>query len=187
MSNSEEIIRNYDNECKAAINSFKKELQKFRTGRASGSLLEGLQVDYYGSKTALTHLGQITVPEPRVIMIQVYDSQAVSSVEKAIQTAGLGLNPSRDGNLIRVNVPPLTEETRKDLVKRLHKLAEDIKVSVRNHRRDANEEVKKLEKASTITKDETAKTMEKIQKQTDLSIAEVDKLLSVKEAECMEI
>ncbi len=184
---SNQLVLEHDDQCKQAVASFKKDLQKFRTGRASASLLESIYVDYYGAKTQLMHLGQITTPEPRLIAIQVYDAGAVSAVEKAIQSAGLGFNPSREGNLIRIVIPALTEESRKDLVKRLHKLAEDIKVSIRNHRRDANDQVKKAEKNSELSKDDSAKLLDKIQKQTDSACAEVDKLLSVKEAECMEV
>lgn len=184
---SNEIVLEHDEQCKQAVSSFKKDLQKFRTGRASASLLESIYVDYYGSKTQLMHLGQISTPEPRMISVQVYDASAAPAVEKAIQSAGLGLNPSREGNLIRIMIPALTEESRKDIVKKLHKLAEDIKVSVRNHRRDANEKVKKAEKNSEISKDDSAKLLDRIQKQTDSACAEVDKLASTKEAECMEV
>ncbi len=183
----QEVIAAHETECKSALAAFKRDLQKVRTGRASGSLLESVQVDYYGSKTPLQHLGQISTPEPRLITIQVYDASAVSAVEKAIQTSGLGFNPSREGNLIRVLVPTLTEESRKEIVKRLHKLAEDMKVSVRNHRRDANEAMKKLEKDGEISKDDIAKVLDKIQKQTDSAVVEIDKLLQAKEAECMEV
>ncbi len=184
---TQEILTNHDNECKGAISAFKRDLQKVRTGRASGSLLEGIQVDYYGSKTPLVHLGQITTPEPRLIVVQIYDTNAASAVEKAIQGAGLGFNPSREGNTIRVVVPPLTEESRKEIVKRLHKLAEDIKVSIRNHRRDANDGLKALEKEGSLAKDDVNKSQDRVQKQTDAAIAEVDKLLQAKEAECMEV
>ncbi len=183
----QEAISNFENECKGAIAAFKRDLQKVRTGRASGSLLEGIHVDYYGSKTALTHLGQVTTPEPRMILVQVYDANAAPAVEKAIQGAGLGFNPSREGNTIRIVVPPLTEESRKEIVKRLHKLAEDIKVSIRNHRREANDALKKFEKDGIVAKDDAAKSIDKVQKQTDASTAEVDKLLEAKEAECMEV
>ncbi|MFN8389355.1 MAG: ribosome recycling factor [Bdellovibrionota bacterium] len=186
-ASAQDVLSHHDEECKAALTSFKRDLQKVRTGRASGSLLEGVMVDYYGSKTPLVHLGQITTPEPRLIAIQVYDGNAAVAVEKAIHSAGLGFNPSREGNTIRVVVPPLTEESRKEIVKRLHKLAEDIKVSVRNHRRDANESVKKLEKDGIVAKDESAKILDRIQKQTDAAVQEVDKLLEAKEAECMEV
>lgn len=181
------IVSEHENGCKSAISAFKRELQKVRTGRASGSLLEGVMVDYYGSKTALSHLGQITAPEARLILIQVYDSGAVSAVEKAIQSAGLGFNPSREGNTIRIMVPPLTEESRKELVRVLHKMAEDIRVSIRNHRRDALDKVKKLEKDSVLTKDDSKRAQDRIQKLVDTYIDEVDKMLKAKEAECMEV
>lgn len=183
----QDIVNEHENGCKSAISAFKRELQKVRTGRASASLLEGVMVDYYGSKTALSHLGQITAPEARLILVQVYDSGAVSSVEKAIQSAGLGFNPSREGNTIRIMVPPLTEESRKELVRVLHKMAEDIRVSIRNHRRDALDKVKKLEKDSALTKDESKKAQDRIQKLVDTYTDEVDKMLKAKEAECMEV
>lgn len=180
-------VGKHEEQCKSAIAAFRKELQKVRTGRASAGLLEGVMVDYYGSKTALSHLGQITAPEPRLIVIQVFDTSAVQSVEKAIQSAGLNLNPSREGNNIRVNLPALTEENRREIVKVLTKHAEEMRVSIRNHRRDANEQVKKLEKDGDLAKDDVKRVLDKIQKQTDLAIVEVDKLLAAKEAECMEV
>lgn len=190
MANSktvEEVLLENDSQSKASVAAFKRDLQKLRTGRASASLLESVQVDYYGTKTALSHLGQITTPEPRLIVIQVYDAQAAPAVEKAIHGAGLGLNPGREGNLVRVVVPTLTEESRKELVRRLHKMAEEIKVSIRNHRRDSNDAIKKMEKDGLVSKDDSARALEKVQKQIDAQITEVDKLLAAKEAECMEV
>jgi len=187
MPTVQEVLSKHAEECNASIAAFKRDLQKVRTGRASGSILENVQVDYYGSKTPLVHLGQISTPEPRLIMIQVYDANAAPAVEKAIQTAGLNFNPSREGNTIRIVVPPLTEDSRKEIVRRLHKLAEDMRVSVRNHRRDANDAIKKIEKEGGIMKDDVTKTTDKVQKQTDTSIVEIDKLLQAKEAECMEV
>lgn len=186
-SNVNDVINQNKAECDNSVAALKKEFHRVRTGRASPGIVEGLSVDYYGAKTPLKNLGQISTPEARLILISVYDAGAASAVEKAIQAANLGLNPSRDGNNIRVAIPALTEETRRDLVKALHKMAEDIKVSIRNHRRDANEVIKKLEKDSAATKDESKKALEKIQKQTDLYIEEVDKMLKQKEAECMEV
>lgn len=183
----EEIISKHKTECQAAIAAFKRDLQKMRTGRASASLLEGISVDYYGSKTALGHLGQISTPEARLIVVQVYDASAAPAVEKAIQSAGLGFNPNREGSVLRVMVPPLTEESRKDIVKHLHKDAEEMRISVRNHRRDANDELKKIEKDGILTKDDSKRAQDKIQKQTDEAIAEIDSLLKAKEAECMEV
>lgn len=183
----EAIVTKHKDQSQQSIVAFKRDLQKIRTGRASASLLEGIMVDYYGSKTQLTHLAQITAPEPRMIVVQVYDGSAVQSVEKAIHSAGLGFNPMREGNILRVSVPVLTEESRKEIVKHLNKQAEEIRVSIRNHRRDANDELKKLEKDSIITKDDSKRCQDKVQKQTDQFVEEVEKLLKAKEAECMEV
>ena len=183
----DQIIANHKDECIAAVNSFKKELQKVRTGRASSGILESVQVDYYGSRTPLSKIAQISAPEPRLLVIQPYDVSAMQSIEKAITQAGLGLNPARDGNIVRVAIPALTEQTRKDIVKMINKHSEDFKVSIRNHRRDANDIIKKLEKDSGVSKDESKKFQEKIQKQTDEHIVEIEKLFKVKEAEVMEV
>ncbi|HQH26408.1 MAG TPA: ribosome recycling factor [Oligoflexia bacterium] len=181
------VVSEHEKQCQAAIGAFKRELQKLRTGRASAALVEGIHVDYYGAKTALSHLAQISTPEPRQIVVQVYDSGAVVAVDKAIRSADLGFNPMRDGNTLRILVPALTEETRRDIVKHLHKMGEEIRVSIRNHRRDANELLKKLEKAGDLTKDDAKKTLDKVQKLTDQYTQEVDKLLAAKEKECMEV
>ncbi len=192
MSESEalseqEILGLHEEECAAALESFKRDLQKVRTGRASTGLVEGLMVDYYGSRTQLSHLGQIAAPEARLVTVQVFDAGAVSAVEKAIQTSGLGLNPSIEGTLVRINIPTLTEEGRKEIVKYLNKIAEDIKISIRNHRRDSNDIVKAQEKDSSLSKDDAKRVLEKIQNQTDKRISEVDTLLKAKEAECLEV
>ncbi len=181
------ILSENEEQCKAAVAAFKREIQKLRTGRASSSLVEGVQVDYYGAKTSIAHLGQISTPEPRLIVIQLYDAGAAPAAEKAIRSAGLNLNPTREGNLIRILIPQLTEETRKEIVRHLHKLGEDIKVSIRSHRRDANDKLKALEKDGDLNKDDAKKSQDRIQKQTDQYIAEVDKLLVTKEAECLEV
>ena len=182
-----EVIAQQQQKSQNSITAFKRDLQKLRTGRASASLLEGIMVDYYGTKTALSHLGQVSVPEARQLVVQVYDANAVSSVEKAIKSSDLGFNPARDGNTLRITVPQLTEQTRKEVVRHLHKMAEEIRVSIRNHRREANEQLKKLEKDGELAQDQAKKMLEKVQKQTDTLIAEVDKLLAVKEAEVMEV
>ena len=183
----DDVILAHDQESEATVSSFKRDIQKVKTGKASTGLVEGVIVDYYGSKTALVHLGQISTPEARLISIQVFDASSIPAIEKAIQTSGLGLNPSSDGNTIRLVVPPLTEETRKDIVRHLHKMAEDKRISIRNHRRDANDSVKKLEKDGSVAKDDVKKVLDQIQKQTDAAIAEIDSLLQVKEAECLEV
>ncbi len=181
------VLEEHKENCAAAIRAFRRELQKVKTGRASTGLVEGLIVDYYGSKTPLGHLGQISTPESRTILIQAYDAKACPAIEKAIQSSSLGLNPSRDGNTIRISIPALTEESRKEIVRMLNKMAEDIKVSIRNHRRDANEKLKRLEKEGDITKDDNKKSQETVQKQTDKYTAEVDVILKTKEEECLEV
>ncbi len=170
---SNTIINNHCENCEKVVAAFKKELHGIRTGRASTGLVENIMVDYYGAKTPLHHLGQLSTPSAREILIQVFDASATSSVEKAIQMSNLGLNPMRDGSSVRLNVPPLTEQSRKELVKMVARLAEDMKVSVRNHRRDANEDVKKLQ--------------DKIQKRTDDTISEIEKMFKAKEQECLEV
>lgn len=184
---SADIIKQHKTECDSTITAFKRDLQKVRSGRASSGLVENIQVEHYGSRTPLLRLGQISVPEARMIVVQVYDTSAIQSIEKAIHSSGLGLNPARDGNIIRISVPALTEETRKEIVRHLSKLAEEIRVSVRNHRRDANDALKKLEKDGVLSKDDSKKSQDVVQKQTDAAIQQVDALLKAKEAECLEV
>jgi ribosome recycling factor len=173
--------------CKGTIEHFKKELARTRSGRASTGLLEGIHVDYYGASTPLQSLGLINTPEPRLITIQVYDGGAVDAVEKAIKQSELGLNPAREGNLIRLSIPPLTEDRRKEIIKRLHKVAEENKVAIRGHRREAIDHLKKREKSKEISEDDVRKGQEEVQKVTDRFIAEVDTLLAQKEREMMEV
>lgn len=183
----EEVLELHKESCESAIEAFRRELQKMRTGRANSAMLDSVMIDYYGSKTALSHLGQVSSPEPQLLVVQVYDAGAVESVEKALRTSEYGYNPSREGNTLRISVPPLTEETRKNIVKILGKTAEDIRVSVRNHRRDANETLKKLEKDSELAKDDAKRLLDQIQKQTDAYIAKIDEMLRAKEVEVMEV
>ena len=175
-----------DGKCRKAIDHLKLEAGRLRTGRAHAGMLEGVVVDYYGSMVPIIQMGMINVPEPRMITIQVYDASAVESVEKAIFKAELGLNPMRDGSLIRLAVPALTEDRRKELVKKLHKLAEEAKVSVRNARRDAVDSVKIAEKDKKISQDDARKQQEEIQKVTDKYTAEVDAVSGAKEKEILE-
>jgi ribosome recycling factor len=181
------VINELTQEFEKSIQVFKKDLQKVRSGRASTGLVEGIIVDYFGSKTPLGHMGQLSAPEARLIVLQVYDRSAVPIIEKAIQSAGLGLNPSSEGNTIRLIIPALTEENRKDIVKHLNKIAEEIKVSLRNHRRDAIDQLKTLEKDKVIAQDDLKKSTERIQKLIDVETTKVDKLLEAKVAECMEV
>lgn len=170
-----------------AIDVFHRELARLRTGRASLSMLEDVRVDYYGTPTPINQLATMSIPESRLITIQPWDVSVLSSIEKAIMTSELGLNPTNDGKLIRVAIPPLTEERRKEIVKMAKKISEDCKIAIRNMRRDANEEIKKLEKDKTISQDDLKKAQTRIQEMTDKSIAKIDDILKHKEKEIMEV
>lgn len=170
-----------------AIQSLEKEFSKLRTGRASTGLLEDVMVDYYGTMTPLNQLASISIPDSRSISIQPWDRNAFSSVEKAIMKSDLGLNPVNDGKVIRINIPPLTEERRKDLVKLAKKYSEDTKVAIRNIRRDANDTLKKMKNNKELTEDEMHKGQDEVQKSTDTFVENADQVLEVKEKEIMEI
>jgi ribosome recycling factor len=169
------------------IESFKKELSRIRTGRATPALLDGLSVDYYGSPVPVNQVANISVPDARMIVIQPWEKNMISAIEKAIQTSDLGLNPQNDGNLIRLPIPPLSEERRKDIFKNCKKIGEDNKVAIRNVRRDGNDKLKKEEKEKVITQDEEKKGLEEIQKITDRFVKTIDELLVQKEKEVMEV
>ncbi|MDR1126036.1 MAG: ribosome recycling factor [Deltaproteobacteria bacterium] len=170
-----------------AIAALEREFAGLRTGRASTALVENIKVDYYGTPTPINQLGSVAVPDSRTITIQPWDRGSFGLVEKAIQKADLGLNPMNDGKLIRIAIPPLTEERRKDLVKVSRKYTEDSKVAIRNIRRDANDSLKKLEKDKTISEDDSKKAQDFIQKLTDSYVAKADKVAQAKEKEIMEI
>ncbi|HWR57518.1 MAG TPA: ribosome recycling factor [Thermodesulfovibrionales bacterium] len=170
-----------------AIEALKKEFGSVRTGRASLALLEGITVDYYGTLTPLQQLASLSVPESRQIAIQPWEQRIISEIEKAIMKSDLGLTPSNDGRLIRINIPPLTEERRKQLVKVVRKKAEEAKVSIRNIRRDSNEELKKIEKEKHLSEDDVKKAHEEIQKLTDSHIEKIEEVLKHKENEIMEV
>ncbi|HRK03038.1 MAG TPA: ribosome recycling factor [Oligoflexia bacterium] len=169
------------------INGFRGELVKVRTGRATPALLDGVKVDYYGSDMPIAQVASVTCPEPRMIVVQPWEASMLQPIERAILIADLGLNPQNDGKIIRVPLPMLTEERRKELVKFTKKLGEECKVALRNERRDANEEIKKLEKDKQLSIDEAKKSTEQIQKKTDDFVAEVDKLLATKEKEILSV
>ena len=169
------------------IEALRKEYQKVRTGRASTSLLDDIRVDYYGTLTPLNQLATLAVPEPRTITLQPWEAKIIPAMEKAILNANLGLTPSNDGRVIRLNLPPLTEERRKDIVKQLRKMAEDAKVAVRNIRRDSNDELKKLEKDKKITEDELKRAEKEVQDATNSHVAKIDEVLVHKEKEVMEV
>ncbi len=165
---------------------YSSQITKVRTGRATASILDDVNVEYYGSPTQLSQTANISVPDARSIVINPYDKSILSNIEKAIQQADLGFNPQNDGNIIRINVPPLTEERRKDFVKLTKKYAEDGKVAIRNLRRDYMESFKKAEKAKEISEDEKKKGEELLQKATDEFIGKIDKVVSDKEKELLD-
>jgi len=169
------------------LESLEKAFSKVRTGRASLSLLDGIKVDYYGVPTPLNQVASLSVPESRLIVISPWDTGVIGAIEKAIQKSELGLMPSNDGKIIRLPIPPLTEERRKDLVKIVKKMAEEGKVKLRNARRDANEQFKALKKDNKISEDEMFTAQEEVQKHTDKYIEKLDQLLAAKENEIMEI
>ncbi|MDN3437750.1 ribosome recycling factor [Planococcus sp. APC 3900] len=170
-----------------AIQAFSRDLSSIRAGRATPSILDKLTIDYYGSPTPVNQVAGISIPEARLIMIQPYDKSVLGDIEKAILKSDLGLSPSNDGSVIRLAVPALTEERRKDLVKQVKKEAEESKVGIRNIRRDANDEFKKLEKKSEITVDDLRGYTDDVQKLTDDNIAKIDEMAKDKEKEIMEV
>ena len=170
-----------------ALRSLRAELQRVRTGRASAALLDGIQVNYYGTPTPLIQLANLSTPDPRLIVIAPYDKAAFQEIEKAILKADLGLSPSNDGKVVRVPVPPLTEERRKELVKHLHKVLENHRTAVRNIRRDSNEDFKLLLKDKKMSEDEEKRSLEEVQKLTDDFIGKLDTLAKAKEKEILEM
>ena len=170
-----------------AVDDLKKDLNTIRTGRANPSILDNVLVDYYGSPTQLNGLTQISVADARQLVLQPFDRSSINAIEKAIQKADLGITPSNDGQVIRLNIPPLTEQRRKDLVKQVHKLVEDHKVAVRNGRRDVHEKLRSLEKEKTVSTDEAKRAQERLQKITDRVIGELDAVGRDKEAEIMAV
>lgn len=180
-------LKSYRDRMDKAVTALKDEFAGLRTGRASAGLLDPVQVEAYGSTTPLNAVAAVNVPEPRMISVSVWDKGMVVSVEKAIRSAGLGLNPVVDGQTLRIPIPPLTEERRKDLVKLAGKYAEQQKVAVRNVRRDANDDLKKAEKASEISQDEQKKMEAEVQKDTDAAIKRIDETLKTKEQEIMQV
>ena len=170
-----------------ALSDLQHAMSGIRTGRASLSLLDHIRVDYYGTPTPVNQLANLHVPEPSMITIQPWDVSQIGAIEKAIRISDLGLNPSNDGKLIRLPIPPLTEERRKELVKKLHAMAEDHRVAIRNVRRDGNEYIKKLEKDKKITEDDKRRAHDEIQKMTDSYMQKLDQAAKSKEKEVLEI
>ncbi|MBQ5986278.1 MAG: ribosome recycling factor [Clostridia bacterium] len=182
-----DILDNTKERMQKTINVLKSELSSLRAGRANAQVLDRITVDYYGTNTPITQLGNISVPEPRMLIISLWDNKMISAVEKAIQKSDLGINPANDGKVIRLVFPELTEERRKDLVKTVRKKGEESKVAVRSIRRDAIEQIKKQKKDSEITEDDQKQLETKTQKLTDDSIKEIDAILAAKEKEILSV
>ncbi len=169
------------------LEHFKKEMGKIRTGRASAAILEDIKVDYYGSTMPITQIATISVPEPRTIVIQPWDASGIAAIEKAIMKSELGITPSNDGKVIRLNMPPLNEERRREIIKFAKKIAEENKVAIRNERRDALEKVKQGEKNKLYSEDDAKKLHKEIQDLTDTYIKKIDEVLALKEKEILEV
>jgi ribosome recycling factor len=182
----EDVVKELKSRMDKTLDSLKKELNKVRTGRASVSLLDSVRVEYYGTLTPLNQLATVSTPESRLITIQPWDTKAIGDIEKAILRSDLGLPPVNDGKIIRINIPMLTEERRKELVKVVSRMVEDSKVALRNHRRDINEKLKDLKKNKTISEDDFFHLQEEVQKVTDEWIKKSDGIKAAKEKEILE-
>jgi ribosome recycling factor len=184
---STETISSADHKMGRAVEAMERDFQAFRTGRASTALVERLTVDYYGTQTPLNQLAGISVPEAHQIVIQPWDRAVLGAIEKAIQKSELGLVPNVDGTVVRLNIPPLTEERRKDLVKSVHRRMEEARVEIRNLRRDAADDLKKEERDGSVGADDAHRQLDQLQKTTDRWIGEIDRLGAAKEQEVMEV
>lgn len=182
-----QVIANVKEKMTKAVQAYTRELAGIRAGRANASLLDRITIEYYGVPTPLNQLAGISVPEPRLLVIQPYDKSVINEIEKAILKSDLGLTPSNDGSVIRLAIPPLTEERRKELVKVVRKEAEEARVAIRNIRRDGNDELKKMEKNGDISENELRIYSDEVQKLTDEYIGKIDQLTKEKEKEIMEI
>ena len=181
------IRKKAEERMKKSLTALEEEFTSLRTGRASAAVFERIKVDYYGTPTPLNQVATVSVPESRLVVIQPWDKGALHAIEKAIQTSELSLNPNNDGKVIRINIPPLTEERRKELVKVAKNAAEQARVAVRNIRRDANDELKKAQKGGEISEDEEKRGADEVQKLTDSHIEKINEILSAKEKEILEI
>ncbi|MDR2578920.1 MAG: ribosome recycling factor [Chitinispirillales bacterium] len=187
MGAMEDIKKETEDRMQKTLDSLKKDLTRVRTGRATPALLDGINIDYYGNPAPINQVANISVPEARMIIVQPWEKSMLSAIEKAIQASNLGLNPQNDGNQIRIPIPPLSEERRKDLFKTCGKTAEECKVAMRNVRRDSNEKLKKAQKDKAVTEDQEKKGLDDVQKVTDKYIKLVDEQLALKEKEIMEV
>ena len=182
-----QVYSQAERDMRKSVETVGREFGGVRTGRASLVVFEGVLVDYYGTPTPLHQVAKLSIPEPTLVVAQPFDPSSLAAIEKAILAADLGLNPSNDGKLIRIPIPPLTEERRKQLVKKVNSLAEEGRTAIRQIRRDANEEVKKAERDSLLSEDDARRALEEVQKKTDRHIGEIDALSKAKEKELMEV
>lgn len=182
-----ELIKSSEEKMNKTIGVLKKELASLKAGRANPSILDKIRVDYYGTPTPINQLASVAAPEPRLLTIQPWDAKITKDIEKEILKSDLGLNPTSDGKIIRLSIPELTEETRKNLAKTIKKHGEDAKVAIRSIRREANDKIKEMKKDGTITEDQETKGQEDIQKLTDNFIKDIDRLIEAKEKEIMEV
>jgi len=187
MESIDSVVNEFKGKVSRAIDVFAKNIARLRTGRANIQILDGIKVDYYGNQVPINQVATVSIPEPNLIMLKVWDRNAISAIEKAILASDIGLTPSTQGDVIRVPFPPLTEEKRKELIKQVKKMAEECKVEIRNFRREGNDKLKGMEKNSKITEDDSKKGMERIQKETDAAIAKIDEIVAAKEKELLEI
>lgn len=187
MDTTDTLLERTEEKMMQAAEAAEGDFSRFRSGKASPGLIENIMVDYYGTSTRLRDIAGITTPEPRLLVVQPWDQNALAAIEKAIQVANLGISPVNDGRIIRLPVPELSEERRKDLIKQVKKRAEEAKVELRNHRRDANEIAKKAQKASDITEDDLKELFDNIQKLTDSYITQIDELTAKKEKELLTV
>jgi ribosome recycling factor len=187
MGAHDDVVKQLGEQIKKSVDALKQALTKIRTGRANAAMLDGVKVNYYGTPTPLAQCAAVAVPEPRLITVKPWDKSIIRDIEKALLEANLGFTPQNDGEVIRLPIPPLTEQRRKEIAKQVKATGEDHKVAIRNERRDANEKLKTLLKDKVITEDENKRAGEKVQKETDAGIAQVDDLVAKKEKEVLEV
>jgi len=183
----EDVVKELKARIEKTLEDLRKDLSRIRTGRANLSLLDGIRVDYYGTSTPLSGVASLSVPEPRLITIKPWDRSQLKQIEKAITEANIGINPMNDGEIIRLPIPPLTEERRKEIAKQVRQRGEDHKIAVRNERRDANEKLKELLKKKSISEDDLKRANEKVQKETDQGVVKIDEIVQKKGKEVMEV
>jgi ribosome recycling factor len=187
MGAHDAVVKSLQDQIKQTVDALKQGMTKIRTGRANAAMLDSVRVDYYGTPTPLAQCAAIAVPEPRLITVKPWDKGILKNIEKALHEANLGFTPQNDGEIIRLPIPPLTEQRRKDIAKQVKAAGEEHKVAIRNNRRDANEKLKSLLKDKAITEDESKRATEKTQKETDAGITAIDEVVAKKEKEVLEV